>query len=227
MFMVFAPIAPRLTERIGTKRMVAFGLFGGAIGLYILSTVHADSSYLHLAVGMVCMSGGMSMALPPATESIMGSVPKEKAGIGSAMNDTTPQSGGALGVAVLGSVLASGFSAELARRLPRLSLPPEGVRQANQSIGAALDYADRLGGKVGAALTEVVRDAWMHGARLSLLIGSIIVVGAAAFAYAMLPAHAPHHHLNVSELLPTPIVVDDDELDARARLDDEPGVPTT
>jgi EmrB/QacA subfamily drug resistance transporter len=221
MFMVFAPIAPRIVERFGSKRLVGFGLVGGAFGLLILSTVRADSSYIHIALGLTCMSGGMSMAMPSATESIMGSVPKEKAGVGSAMNDTTRQAGGALGVAVLGSVLASGFTSELSRRLPRLQLTGSGVARTKQSIGAAIAYADHLGGKAGATLATVARESWMHGASLALLIGSVFVFGGAALAFALLPARATHHHLNATELLPIPIVIDDDQLSAR---DPEPAL---
>lgn len=151
----------------------------------------------------------------------MGSVPKEKAGVGSAMNDTTRQAGGALGVAVLGSVLASGFTSELSRRLPRLQLTGSGVARTKQSIGAAIAYADHLGGKAGATLATVARESWMHGASLALLIGSVFVFGGAALAFALLPARATHHHLNATELLPIPIVIDDDQLSAR---DPEPAL---
>ena len=187
MFMVFAPVAPRIVERFGSKRLVGFGLVGGACGLLVLATVQADSSYVHIALGLVCMSGGMSMAMPSATESIMGSVPKEKAGVGSAMNDTTRQAGGALGVAVLGSVLASGFTSELSRRLASLKVGAAGIAQSKQSIGAAINYADHLGGKAGATLATVARESWMHGASLALLIGSVFVFGGAALAFALLP----------------------------------------
>lgn len=76
-----------------------------------------------------------------------------------------------------------------------------------------MSYADRLGGKAGAALATVARESWMHGAHLALLIGSVIVLGGAALAFALLPARASHHHLNATELLPTPSVVDDDQLE--------------
>ena len=148
MFMVFAPVAPRVVERFGSKRLVGFGLIGGACGLLILATVHADSSYVHIALGLVCMSGGMSMAMPSATESIMGSVPKEKAGVGSAMNDTTRQAGGALGVAVLGSVLASGFTAELGRRLSELSVE-RGGRRAVEAVDRCRDQLRRSARRQG------------------------------------------------------------------------------
>jgi hypothetical protein len=163
-------------------------------------------------IGLVCMSVGTSIAMPSATESIMGSIPKEKAGVGSAMNDTTRQTGGALGVAVLGSVLASGFAAELHRRVAALPIGDAAVERATGSIGAAISYAERLGGSTGASLADIARGAWMHGARLSFLIGAVFVMAGSALAFALLPARGVHHHLNATEVLPTPIVVDDDQL---------------
>ena len=144
----------------------------------------------------------------------MGSVPKEKAGVGSAMNDTTRQAGGALGVAVLGSVLASGFTSELSRRLTSLKVGAAGIARSKQSIGAAISSADRLGGKAGATLATVARESWMHGASLALLIGSVFVFAGALLAFALLPARAAHHHLNATEVFPIPIMIDDDQLDA-------------
>jgi Na+/melibiose symporter-like transporter len=213
MFMLLAPIAPRIVERIGPKRLIALGLAIGAVGLLILATVTAHSTYLHVALGLVCMSGGLSMAMPSATESIMGSVPKEKAGVGSAMNDTTRQAGGALGVAVLGSVLASGFTSSLADKLSHLELPHGALAKSRQSIGAALNYAHQLGGHLGAQLANAARESWMHGASLALLIGSGFVFGGALLVLALLPARVSYHHLNLTEVLPTPIVIDDDELE--------------
>ena len=131
------------------------------------------------------------------------------------MNDTTRQAGGALGVAVLGSVLASGFTLGAEPSLVgACSVGAAGIAQSKQSIGAAINYADQLGGKAGATLATVARESWMHGASLALFIGSGFVFAGAALAFALLPARATHHHLNATELLPVPIVIDDDELDA-------------
>jgi Na+/melibiose symporter-like transporter len=214
MFMILAPVAPRIVERIGPKRLIALGLAIGAVGLFILSTLTAHSTYFHVAVGLVCMSGGLSMAMPSATESIMGSVPKEKAGVGSAMNDTTRQAGGALGVAVLGSVLASGFTSALSSKLSHIeNLPHGALAKSRQSVGAAISYAGKLGGHVGTQLADAARESWMHGAHLSLLIGSGFVFAAALLAFALLPATVSYHHLNLTEVLPTPVMIDDDELE--------------
>src|SRR5262249_31753139 len=105
--MVAAPTAPVLTRRFGYKAMVATGLTIVAGGLGVLSTATVNSGYGLILGVIVTMGLGMGLAMTPATDSIMGSLPRDKAGVGSAVNDTTREVGGALGVAILGSLLAA------------------------------------------------------------------------------------------------------------------------
>ena len=105
--MIVAPLSPRFVHRFGTKLVVAAGMALTTLGLLLMSFVSADTSYPQLAWRMVVMACGLALTMAPATESIMGSLPLAKAGVGSAVNDTTRQVGGALGVAVLGSVFTS------------------------------------------------------------------------------------------------------------------------
>ncbi|HMC05061.1 MAG TPA: MFS transporter, partial [Actinomycetota bacterium] len=114
---VAAPTAGRLVERIGNKAMVAMGMGISALGLAYLGTSTAGSGYGHIFVALLFLGVGIGFAIAPATESIMGSLPVEKAGVGSAMNDTTRQVGGALGVAILGSVFSSAYLAGIAPAL--------------------------------------------------------------------------------------------------------------
>ncbi len=111
--MVMAPRSAKLVERFGTKRVVATGMLMFAIGLVVASTSTVSSGYGIVLVAIVLMGSGMGLTIAPATESIMGSLPKEKAGVGSAVNDTTRELGGALGVAVVGSLLSSVYTAHL------------------------------------------------------------------------------------------------------------------
>jgi sugar phosphate permease len=97
---VAAPLSARIVERIGTKIVVAAGLLTVAIALALLSTVDLASGYGVVAATIAILGLGMGLTMAPATESIMGSLPLAKAGVGSAMNDTTRMVGGALGVAV-------------------------------------------------------------------------------------------------------------------------------
>ena len=106
LMVVVGPRAPLLVERIGTKLVVTLGLVMSTAGLLGLAFIDASSGYPQVLISMTIMSIGIGLTMGPATESIMGSLPKEKAGVGSAMNDTTREVGGALGVAIIGSVLA-------------------------------------------------------------------------------------------------------------------------
>src|SRR6266571_2388740 len=125
--------------------MVAFGLCAAACGLVLLGSVGIDSPYLLVLGGLVTMALGMSMTMAPATESIMGSLPREKAGVGSAVNDTTRQVGGALGVAVLGSLTASAYHSTMARSAALQTLPAQARAVAHDSIGGAAGVARALG----------------------------------------------------------------------------------
>jgi hypothetical protein len=217
-FVLGASIAPRINERSGTKLVSASGMF-------IQLGVHVDSSYLRTVVGIALVAGGMGLATPPATEAIMGSVPREKAGVGSAMNDTTRLTGGALGVAVLGSILATQYRSSMSAAVHRLSVPGAVARAAESSAASVGQLSARLGGRTGELLLEASRTAWLHGRNSAALVGGTMLLGGALLAFVYLPAHAPHHHLNASEILPNDIVIDDDEMDAASRRGASGGAP--
>ena len=183
MMMSMATIAPRLNERFGSKRLVASGLTVGAIGLTILATCTEHTSYWHIAVGLVVMSAGIVCTMVPATDSIMGSLPREKAGVGSAVNDTTRQVGGALGVAVLGSLLASAYRSQLTSKIRDVHLGAGPLASARASVGGAIGTGNR-------AVAAAGRAAYVHGMHASLLVGALVLLGAAALALAFLPAYA-------------------------------------
>ena len=106
------------------------------------------------------MGIGIALAMAPATESIMGSLPREKAGVGSAMNDTTRQIGGALGVAVVGSIFSSGYGPAVTSRLAHLPLPAEAVAATRDSIGGAFRVAALAGGKPNRSTRPSATRSW-------------------------------------------------------------------
>jgi fucose permease len=108
---VLAQPAAKLAARVGTKLVVTAGLTVMAGGLGLMATATAHSSYPFLLTASVIIAAGMGLAMAPATESIMGALPRSQAGAGSAVNDTTRNLGGALGVAILGSLASSAFAA--------------------------------------------------------------------------------------------------------------------
>src|SRR5690606_16976218 len=121
--MTAAPASAKLAERFGTKRVVAAGLMIVAVGLALMSTVSTESGYERILIALPVIGFGMGMAMAPATESVMGSVPKANAGIGSAVNDTARQVGGALGVAALGSLLSTAYSSSMSAVTAALPAP--------------------------------------------------------------------------------------------------------
>jgi hypothetical protein len=128
----------------------------------------------------------MACTMAPATGSIMTSLPMAKAGVGSAVNDTTRELGGSLGVAVLGSLVASRYTTALHHRLPHLAKPAFQV--ANSSLGAALGYAQRVGGRTAADLAAAARGSFTDGWSVALLVGAAVAVVAAAGLFRYLPA---------------------------------------
>jgi len=184
---VAAPLSARLVEVIGTKIVVAAGLVIVAAALTLLSTVDSESGYGVVAASIAVLGAGMGFTMAPATESIMGSLPLAKSGVGSAMNDTTRQIGGALGVAVLGSILASGYGAAIEPALR--GVPSEVALAAGDSIGAATTIAARLGVQ-GQGLLASARSAFIDGMGDAVLVGAGVAAVGALVVLVFLPARA-------------------------------------
>jgi len=184
---VAAPLAARLAEGIGSKLVVAAGLLVVAGALWLLSTVEIGDGYGRVAATLALLGIGMGLTVAPATESIMGSLPLAKAGVGSAMNDTTRQIGGALGVAVLGSILAASYAAAIQAALQ--GAPPPLAQTAGDSIGAATTIATQLGPH-GQGLLEAARSAFLDGMGDALQVGAGVATLAALLVLLFLPARA-------------------------------------
>jgi len=188
--MISAPLAPVLTARVGTKVMVATGLALAAGGLVILSTARVHSGYA-LVLGTIMVLGvGMGLAMAPATDSIMGSLPRAKAGVGSAVNDTTRMVGGALGVAVLGSLLSAGYHATIGDSAAIAKLPPAAAAAAHDSLGGAVHVAARLGSVGGQSLLDDATRAFVHAMSQAVLAGAAVALVGALVALIWLPATA-------------------------------------
>src|SRR6185295_18478016 len=140
---VCASASAKLVSTYGTKRVATAGMLLFAAGLAVAATVGVDTGYGRLAVAFVLMGAGMGLAGAPATESIMSSLPPARANVGSAVNDTTRELGGALGVAVVGSIMSSLYVAHLSRALAD-DVPAPVAAAARASLGAALQAGGTL-----------------------------------------------------------------------------------
>jgi hypothetical protein len=118
----------------------------------------------------------------------MGSLPPAKAGVGSAMNDTTRQIGGALGVAILGSIMSSSYSSSIVRSLQ--GLPGPMLAAAKSGVGAALAIGAQIGGPTGQAIIAAAKSAFIHAMDRGLEVGAVVALGGALVAALWLPNRA-------------------------------------
>jgi EmrB/QacA subfamily drug resistance transporter len=188
---LLAPQTPRLAVRFGANRVVAGGLGVVALSLVLFFAVTGSStSYPVLLVPMATMAAGMALTMSPLTASIMAAVPLGKAGVGSATNDTTRELGGALGVAVLGSLVASQYQSQLSSVVRAL---PAALRsQAQESLASALRVAGQLGAS-GDSIAAGARDAYVSGMHLAAAVGAVVAAIASVIVYKLLPAAVPGH----------------------------------
>jgi EmrB/QacA subfamily drug resistance transporter len=185
---VISQPAARLAERLGTKAVVTAGLALMAVGFWLMSTSTPHTGYGFLLVASIVIAAGMGLAMAPATESIMGALPREQAGVGSAVNDTTRSLGGALGVAIMGSVASSVFASRL---LPALThVPAPFAAQAKESVGAAVVVGQHTPGSVGSNLVDAARQAFITGSNRAMIVALVAALLGCFVAARFLPARA-------------------------------------
>ena len=193
--MLMAPQVPRAVAKFGAHRVVPVGLGFVAIGLGVFGLADVDSPLWLIYCSMVALAMGMALTMTPLTTLIMSSVPLGKAGVGSAMNDTTRELGGALGVAVLGSLVTSRYSSKLA---PMIEPMPEQARAlVDSGLSGALYVSERVGGSIGEAISTAARQAFVDGIGVAAFVGALVVVSAAVLAWFLLPAS---HELPTEEI---------------------------
>jgi EmrB/QacA subfamily drug resistance transporter len=154
-----------LAAKIGNRVLVLAGMLVMASSFALLTTVSADTDFAVPAVALGLLGLGAGLAMPAAVGALMGTIPAEKAGVGSALNDTIQQAGAALGIAILGSLLSSGFAREM---------PADAPEQAKQSIAGALAAAQGDAGLIHAA-----REAFTTSMSTTFTVSAIGVLAAA------------------------------------------------
>jgi EmrB/QacA subfamily drug resistance transporter len=195
--------AAKLAGRVGTKAVVTAGLALMAVGFGLMATSTASTGFGFLLVASIVIAAGMGLAMAPATESIMGSLPPAQAGVGSAVNDTTRSLGGALGVAIMGSVAASVFASRIHPALTHL--PANVAAQAKTSVGAAVTVGQHAPGSTGHNLVDAARQAFITGSDHAMLIAVAAALLGSLVAARFLPARAAGEE-PVTEVLELPAV---------------------
>jgi hypothetical protein len=198
--MVVAPSSARIVERVGTKVTVATGMLLVSGGLVSMATLQVDTGYGGVAWRLMMMAAGMGLVMAPATDSVMGSLPLAKAGVGSAVNDTTRQVGGALGVAIIGSVLTSIYSTRISEFFAGpagQAAPPEAVEAATSSLGGAFKVAENLATQpfdgaaaASASLVSTANQAFVDAMHAGVLVAGAVTFVGAILAIVFLPARA-------------------------------------
>lgn len=158
-----------------------------SLGFAVASTLSSDSGYWGpVLASMVLIAAGLGLTTSPATEAIMGALPPAKAGVGSAVNDTTRELGGTLGVAIVGSVFASVYGPQIVEGLR--GFPTDIIAVAQGSMGAAVALSQQVAG--GEALLVAAQEAFMSGFAAGSLVAAAATATGAVLALLWLPARA-------------------------------------
>ena len=183
----------RLVARVGSNRIVSTGLTLIAVGMVLFTTVNIDTEYVQIAVTFFLLGFGMGLTMAPSTTLVMDSIPADKAGVGSATNDASREIGGALGIAIGGSVLNEYYQRSL--------VVPEGLEHLDSVLRESFPAAMRIGedmlaegNMVGAQLIESARLAFVDGMIASAWVGAIIALTNAFLVWRFMPTRAIYEH---------------------------------
>lgn len=191
-------IAPQLVRRIRPAYVIAGGLLLAALGAGVIALVNTDSLAL-VVVGNVLMSFGFGMTFALTADLVVGSAPPERAGAASAISETGAEFGGAMGIAILGSIGMAVYRSQIAGNLPA-GIPTDVLQEAQETLGGAFSAVERLSNDLGGTLLSVAQGAFVNGFQLVALIGSIAFVMLAVLVAVLLrhiekhtgEAHDPH-----------------------------------
>jgi EmrB/QacA subfamily drug resistance transporter len=180
-------LSPLLDRLIGTKFTVSTGLFLSAGSIALLATLDMHTSSIAIAGMLALLGAGLGITMVPATNAIMGTLPLNQAGVGSAATDTAQEVGNALGVAILGSILAAAYQASMDAAPAIRALPAPLRAIARDSLGRAVALASQMSSPGAQTLLNVARSAFVAAIGPTVLIGAIIVGCGALVAIFFLP----------------------------------------
>ena len=184
-FIVGSQVAPRILRQVRPAVTLGVGLGMAALGLLIITQVQVGGGFIPLVIASVVISLGLAPVLSLTTDLIVGSAPPERAGAASGLSETCAELGGALGIAILGSIGVAVYRNALASGLPA-KLSPEAAATARDTLGGAVGIAAGLPAADGAALLTIAHTAFVAGMHLATGIATVVAVGAAVLAAIML-----------------------------------------
>jgi DHA2 family multidrug resistance protein-like MFS transporter len=187
-------LAPMLVRRIRPAFVMAGGLAFAAIGFAMFTRIDASTSFVTFALGSTIFSLGMAPVFTLTTDLIVGTAPPERAGAASALSETSAEFGGALGIAIFGSIGVAIYRAGLAGVIPD-SVSPEAAEAARSTLGGAMDVARELPAQVGAGVKQAAQSAFIRGLQICAMVstaGSILLAALAALALRHTKPASPH-----------------------------------
>ena len=179
LMMPLSTVAPTIAQRIGYRRTVTTGMVLVATAMALLAALaDVDRGYLSVVPGLLVLAVGVGLAMSPSTTAITASLPEDKQGVASALNDTAREMGAALGIALFGSILNAQYRANITDAAA--ALPPHLADPVKAGIGGALAVAGKLGPD-GPALLAAARNAWIDGMRPTMWLGAAIALATAGY----------------------------------------------
>jgi DHA2 family multidrug resistance protein-like MFS transporter len=184
-FILGSALVPPLARRVPPAYLMGAGLLIAALGFGVLTTVEQTSGLLMLVIGSAVYSVGLSPVVILATDLIVGSAPVERAGAASAISETSSELGGALGIAILGSIGTAVYrSAMQQQAIPEI--PPELLQAARSTLGGAVAASEQVPHQLGLELVETAREAFMRSFHLTAAISAVVSLATALLALALL-----------------------------------------
>ena len=184
--------SPAIAARLGARRLVVIGLGLVTLGLALSSAFRTDTGYAYIGMSLALVGVGMGLALPQATNAVLASVPRERSGMGSAVNDAVGELGGSFGVAILGALMSVFYRARIEEAIASLGdrvsqVPDEVLSAVRESLASAFLIADELSDPGAEAVRVVTADAFVEGMTWAMVVGATIVLLGLVLAWLKFP----------------------------------------
>ncbi|HWN00820.1 MAG TPA: MFS transporter [Streptosporangiaceae bacterium] len=193
-----SPLSPILASRFGTRLVIPAGMALMGLGLLDLSTAGVHTAYPPLALAVAIMGAGMGLVMAPASTTIMTTVPARQAGAGSAINDTIREVGGALGIAIIGSLAAAVYRSRLAPVLATAHAPGPVAHLATSSVAAADSIGRHVGGLQGSELVGAAHSAFVNAMAMGMRVAAGVALVSAVAAIFALPRRRGQQAIQVA-----------------------------
>jgi DHA2 family multidrug resistance protein-like MFS transporter len=184
-FIIGSMIAPSLATKFTAVKVITYGLVFAAIGFGVMTQVSVDGGLPYLVSGMFIYSIGLAPVITLATDLIVGAAPPERAGAASALSETSSEFGGALGIAILGSIGTVIYRSQMKENLSA-DVPQKIAAEATETLGGAVASAENLSTSLKAQMLDIANGAFVSGMQLNALIAAILAAGLAVLAASLL-----------------------------------------